>query len=180
MMGTLLILIMSTTLLVQSGKKQDILNAPPEHRLYPCWGWWWDEPPCQLGVFSSQDTLYIRHGIGQADYEKDAEVFTPPYGVKVFIEFTPNSGDWDEVEIKLNRFSHNDKTGEYDPYGEFYPLHWWFFYHVFEPNFFEPGWHYMRSEFTWYNGYGWFSYDGITPEFRQEINYIIDGYFLIV
>lgn len=80
-------------------------------------------------IDSSEESYFIA-GIGYGEWEKDNDLWQPPYKVQLFI---------DGEEIKLLRFSWYDKEGYimewygFDPI----PMHWWFFYHVFEPGYFE-------------------------------------------
>ncbi|MFX1512491.1 MAG: hypothetical protein ACFFCQ_07890 [Promethearchaeota archaeon] len=142
----LVILALTSVSVVQAGKPHEVRNAPLEQVIFP-----WTE-------VSASQTNYIRPGLGQSAWEKSNEFYCPPYSIRVFI---------DGEEVKLLRYSWNDKDGIL--VGE--PVHWWFFYHIFEAGYFEPWtWHNLRYEYYWYDGYGFFSYDGgMTILHRQAV-----------
>ncbi|MGB5912923.1 MAG: hypothetical protein WBH31_17165 [Promethearchaeia archaeon] len=84
-------------------------------------------------IESSEESYFIL-GIGYSEEDKDNDLVQPPYKVQLLV---------DGQDIKLRRFSWNDKEGyimEMYGYGPI-PVHWWFFYHVFEPGYFEVGLH---------------------------------------
>ena len=138
------------------GIPQQVLNSPFEQRIAP-----WKE-------VSGSQTLYIRPAIGQALWEKELEQFTPPYGIKIFI---------DDQEIRTRTFSFNDKDGTF--VGE--PVHWWIFYHIFEPGYFDAfSLHSLRFEYSWFDGYGFYSYDGQNIEFRQQIVWYTETTYFFV
>lgn len=97
-------------------------------------------------IVSSEESYFII-GLGYSEEEKDNDLFQPPYGVRLLI---------DGIEIKLLRFSWYDKEGYiYEMYGVGpIPVHWWFFYHVFEPGYFEEGEHYVICYISARDGQG--------------------------
>ena len=91
-------------------------------------------------IESSEESYFIL-GLGYSEEEKDNDEFQPPYQAQLLV---------DGLEIKLLRFSWYDKEGYiYEMYGLGpIPAHWWFFYHVFEPGYFEVGEHYAMCYFS--------------------------------
>ncbi|MFX1512492.1 MAG: hypothetical protein ACFFCQ_07895 [Promethearchaeota archaeon] len=165
----LIILIIMSMLIISSGlevqgqsskKKDEIINA--WNRLYA--GWSWAIPsPCFV---DGSEKSYISAALGQAPWEKEIEQYCPPYDIQVSIDGEP---------IKLLRFSYNDKSG--DIVDE--PVHWWWFYHIFEPSYFAEGFHTYEVIFSWRDGYGFFTYDGINILHRQFIEVYIPGWIYV-
>ena len=97
-------------------------------------------------IESSEESYFIV-ALGYSEEEKDNDLSQPPYKVQLFV---------DEREISLRRFSWNDNNGYImEMYiGIAIPVHWWFFYHVFEPGYFEIGEHDVLSYISARDGQG--------------------------
>ena len=137
----------SSVVAVQSnnGIKSEVLTNPSSQKISPG------------NTISSQNTNIVSPTVGQGAPGKSAEQFAPPYSVEVYI---------DGVQISLHEFAWYDQAGVLVGY----PVHWWTFYHIFAPGYFSIGTHTLREVFHWYNGYGWWVYNGQTL-FRQQTTY---------
>lgn len=128
-----------------NGIKSEVLNNPASQKIAPGYT-----------VYANKTNI-VDPTEGQGAPGKSAEMYTPPNFVQVYI---------DGVQIKLNEFAWYDKAGVLVGY----PVHWWTFYHIFAPGYFSVGTHTVREVFTWYNGYGWWVYNGQLL-FRQKATY---------
>ncbi len=141
---TFLILALGLIVVVQAGQRHQVINFPDEQRIRPAFMGF---PP----ISASKESILIL-ARGQTEDQKDLELFCQPFKVRVL---------FDGEEVKMLRFAWNDKDGEfvmpYYPGGV--PIKWKFFYHIFEPGYFEPDWHTLSIEWYWYEGYG-FYYNG--------------------
>jgi hypothetical protein len=90
-------------------------------------------------VINTSETNYFIFGICQTKEERAQGIYFPPYDMNLHV---------DGEEFQLNRLKWRDKEGIY--LGE--PVTWWIFYHVVEPNTFEPGtYHYFSLSYSFYN-----------------------------
>ncbi|MFX1256038.1 MAG: hypothetical protein ACFFCZ_30805 [Promethearchaeota archaeon] len=121
--------VLTAAIPVQAGRTE-LRNLPADQRIF------------YFSTITASEKSFVAPAIWQADSEKGLYIYLPPYNIRVFI---------DGEEIKLLRFSYYDKTSD-NPAGE--PAHFWVFYHIFEPDYFETGTHTLRFEFYYYNGQG--------------------------
>ncbi len=139
---TIMSLAFTNPSMANQGIKDKVLSMGYDQRIF------------NMNTISASQDNKIQIGIGQAPYEKEAEVYVRPYGVNFFI---------DGKQVKTFSFSFNDKDGVL--VGE--PVHWWIYFHIFEAGYFQPNTeHTFGFEYFWYNGYGWYDVDG-TIVFRQ-------------
>ncbi len=136
------IAVLNTT---NNGIKSEVLNNPMNQKITPG------------NTISSKNTNIVSPMVGQGAPGKSAEQYAPPYTVQVYI---------DGVLVQTHEFAWYDQAGTIVGY----PVHWWVFYHVFPAGYFSVGTHTLRDVFHWYNGYGWWVYNGQTM-FRQEVTY---------
>lgn len=129
-----------------NGVKDRVLSMGPDQRIF------------FMNTISASAENKIQIAIGQAPYEKDAEVFVRPYGVNFYI---------DGEQVKTSSFSFNDKNGFL--VGE--PVHWWVYFHLFDAGYFTVGEHTFGVEYFWYNGYGWYDAGDGNIVFRNIESY---------
>ncbi len=79
--------------------------------------------------------------MGQLASEKEEHLFTRPWSWTM---------DLDGEELRLNKFWWDDTEGLL--IGE--PVKWLVFYHIFEPNTLDMGWHIVDHKVSWYDGIG--------------------------
>ncbi|MFX0066449.1 MAG: hypothetical protein ACFFC7_30190 [Candidatus Hermodarchaeota archaeon] len=131
----LCLLALTTAIPVQAGQKQEIINV--------CETWEQLILPYQWANITASEKSYFVGWLAQTDFEIENYICCRPYHVRGFI---------DGEEVKLLRFSYYDKTSD-NPVGE--PAHFWFWYHIFEPGYFQPEtFHSARFDWTYYNGHG--------------------------
>lgn len=128
-----------------SGIKSEVLNNPVSQKIMAG------------NVISSKNTNIVDPAVGQGAPGKSAETYAPPYNITIYI---------DGVQVITHEFAWFDQAGTYVGY----PVHWWFFYHIFAPGSFSVGTHTIRVVYHWYDGYGWYSNNGQIA-FRQQATY---------
>jgi parallel beta-helix repeat protein len=90
---------------------------------------------------SAAETNYLIVAMGQTKLEKKEHLWSPPYSWTI---------DLDDNAVELRSFWWYDKKAVFYPESAM----WQIFYHIYEPNTLDLGWHDLAHKVSFYNGIG--------------------------